>query len=173
MNDGLDWLGGRGRDGGIDRIPLPVPTGALSLCGKHAIAPDHEVAMGRCGASTVVCLVQRHEIVDRYPAYVTWLEAHEGTRALWHPVPDLHAPTLAEAVVLVDRLVERVRAGEHLLVHCAAGIGRAGTVAACLLVALGMSVDDSLAHVAAHRPMAGPEAGVQRQLVEDLAALHG
>lgn len=129
--------------------------------------------MQRCGATTVVCLVQRHEIGDRYPDYVNWLEHHEGSRSLWYPVPDLHAPSLDEAVTLVDRLLERVRADEHLLIHCAAGIGRAGTLATCLLVALGMALDDALSHLAAHRPMAGPEAGVQRRLVEDFAARYG
>ena len=50
-------------------------------------------------------------------------------------------------------------AGDGLLVHCGAGIGRAGTVAVALLVDMGVPLEDALAHVAAHRPMAGPEAG--------------
>jgi hypothetical protein len=35
---------------------------------------------------------------------------------------------------------------------------------------LGMTVDEALAHVDASRPGAGPEAGVQRDLVSELAA---
>ncbi|MEX0848055.1 MAG: protein-tyrosine phosphatase family protein, partial [Ilumatobacteraceae bacterium] len=56
-------------------------------------------------------------------------------------------------------------------VHCAAGIGRAGTTAVALLVLLGMTVDDALQHVRAHRPMAGPEVGSQLQFVRAVAAL--
>jgi hypothetical protein len=34
---------------------------------------------------------------------------------------------------------------------------------------LGMNSADALRHVREHRPMAGPEAGTQRQFIEDLA----
>ena len=173
MGDGLDWLGARGRDGGIDTIPLPIAEGGLSLCGKHAIGGDVAAALERCGATTVVCLVERHELLDRYPAYVEWLDRERDVRAVWFPIHDLHAPSLDDAVGLVEALVHRLRRGEHLLVHCAAGIGRAGTIATCLLIALGMDPESALAHLASHRPMAGPEVGAQRRLVEAYGALSG
>ena len=164
----MQWLGERGRDGGIDTVPLPIPSGGLSLCGKHAIGPDHAAAMSRCGATTVVCLVETHELADRYPDYLAWISTAADDR-VWVPVHDLHAPTLERATPFLDDLERRVRAGEHLLMHCAAGIGRAGTMAACLLVRLGMDAATALAHVAAHRPMAGPEAGPQADLVTAVA----
>ena len=77
---------------------------------------------------------------------------------------------LEEARSLLQRLRSLVDAGETLLVHCGAGIGRAGTVAACILMALGVGRDEALRTVAAHRPMAGPEAGAQRDAVDDFAA---
>lgn len=182
-DDGLGWLGSRGRDGGIDVVPLPVGSGVLSICGKHAIGPDPEAALLRSGATTVVCLVEQHELADRYPQYVNWLRSNttrpdgaafrSGERAVWLPVHDLHAPSAAQAVRLVDDLLGRLRRGEHLLVHCGAGIGRAGTVAACLLIALGMGHDAALEHLARHRPMAGPEVGAQRELVRTIADLRG
>lgn len=170
--DGLGWLTRRQRDGGIDRIPLPggVP-GALWLCGKHAIAPDYSAVFADVGATaTVVCLTEAHELSDRYPRYVEFLRAEQGRGALWWPIPDLHAPRLDEAVAIVGELVERLRRGEVLVMHCAAGVGRTGTIAVCVLVALGLPLDEALAHVAAHRPSAGPEVGAQRELVERFAA---
>jgi protein-tyrosine phosphatase len=74
-----------------------------------------------------------------------------------------------EARLLVAELVERLHSGQTLLVHCGAGIGRAGTLAACVLMGLGVPKDDALSTVAAARPMAGPEAGAQLDLVEALA----
>lgn len=168
------WLGPRGRDGGIDEIPLPpdpVVRGRLFLCGKHVVGPDPEAALERAGADTVVCLNERHELDDRYPAYVEWLRRHEGERAVWFPVPDLHAPAVERAVALLADLEQRLAGGRNLLVHCGAGIGRAGTVATGILMRLGMSAADALHHVGAHRPMAGPEAGVQRELVAELDRL--
>jgi hypothetical protein len=42
-------------------------------------------------------------------------------------------------------------------------------MAACVLVRLGASATHALDVVAAHRPMAGPEQGVQRDLVDAVA----
>lgn len=164
-----DWKRERSRNGGADRIPLPpgVP-GGLWLCGKHFVGPDVEEAMRKTGATTVVCLNQPPEIEDRYPAYVSWLSSDEA--AVWFPVPDLHAPDVDAAVAFVDALVERLRAGEVLLVHCGAGIGRAGTMAAAVLMALGLPMEDAISVVASSRPMAGPEAGAQLELLVALAA---
>ena len=70
---------------------------------------------------------------------------------------------------LIAQLRQRLDAGEGMIVHCGAGIGRAGTVATCLLMSLGVPRDEALATVAVHRPMGGPEVGVQRDLVDELA----
>jgi protein-tyrosine phosphatase len=53
--------------------------------------------------------------------------------------------------------------------HCGAGIGRAGTMAAALLITMGLPLSDATALVGTHRPMAGPEAGAQLQLLQALA----
>lgn len=165
------WPRGRARDGGIDRIPLPRPAGSLWLCGKHLVGPDPEAALRRVDATTIVCLTERHEIADRYPGYVDWLAEHRESRAVWFPIPDLHAPSLESVQPFVDGLVERLDGGEHLVVHCAAGIGRAGTMATCVLMTMGVDRDDALASVAASRPGAGPEVGAQRDLVDALAVV--
>lgn len=150
-------------------MPLPKDEGALWLCGKHAIGPDHAFAMHRTGASVVVCLVQEHELEDRYPAYLQWLKANDGDAAVWFPIHDLSAPSVRDTRIFIAELVERLGAGDRILMHCAAGIGRAGTMAVCLLMALGVGKDEALATVAAARPMAGPEVGAQLDLVEALA----
>lgn len=159
----------RSRNGGVDPIPLPIDTGGLWLCGKHFVGPDPEAALARVGGSTIVCLNEAVEFADRYPEYRAWIDANQPDRAIWFPVPDLHAPDLEPMRTLLDLLRARLESGDVLLVHCGAGIGRAGTVAAALLITLGVPLDDAVATVAHHRPMAGPEAGVQRDLLEALS----
>jgi protein-tyrosine phosphatase len=165
----MAWPHGRARDGGIDEIPLGGTEGRLFLCGKHAVGPDPEGALERAGATTIVCLNPVDELEPRYPEYVDWLRRNAPMRAVHHPVHDMHAPSPAEFAELVESLHARASAGERLLVTCGAGIGRAGTVAAGLLIRLGSSLDDALATVRAHRPMAGPEVGVQMELLEAYA----
>lgn len=165
------WLKRRQRDGGIDRVPLPAAVpGQLWLCGKHAIAPDPTAAIAEVGGSaTVVCLVERHELSDRYPDYVDWLDAAGHDTAIWQPIHDLHAPAEPQAAALVDELAERLRSGATLLVHCGAGIGRTGTIAICVLIGLGLDQATAERVVAEARPGAGPEVGAQRELVAWLA----
>lgn len=157
-------------DGGIHNIPLPIDSGGLWLCGKHYIAPKVEDVRQELGEPTVVCLTQRHELQERYDSYITWLETHHNTSALWVPVHDLNAPPLEEGIALLSRVTEGLHNNERFIVHCAAGIGRAGTTAVGVLMMLGMDPEVAASHVRAHRPMAGPEAGPQREFISALAA---
>lgn len=166
----MSWPSGRARHGGIDEIPLPGVAGRLWLCGKHAIGPSHEAALAEVDATGVVCLTEADELDGRYPEYLAWLQS-APQRAIWRPIHDLHAPPLEVATELVEAIVARLAAGERLILHCAAGIGRSGTVAVCVLVELGVPLDEALAVVAANRPMAGPEVGAQRDLVVEFASL--
>ena len=86
------WPIGRSVDGGLDRVPLPFGAGALWMCGKQRIGPDPEAVLRCTGATTIVCLTQRAELVDRYPGYVAWLDEHHPVRAIWYPVHDLCVP---------------------------------------------------------------------------------
>lgn len=162
------WRSGRSLDGGIDRIPVPGTAGTMWLCGKHLIGPDPVATIDELGVDTVVCLSQQHELVERYPHYVEWL-AEAGEHAIWHPVPDLHAPPLAEAEHLVDEILRRLDLGHTILVHCGAGIGRAGTIAAAVLIRRGVTLERALETVASSRPLGGPEAGAQTDLLRALA----
>jgi protein-tyrosine phosphatase len=139
------------------------------LCGKHAIGPDVEAALVNLQLDAVICLNERYELADRYPNYVRWLEVNQSDRAIWFPIHDLSSPGLATMMPIYQQAIERLRRGDGLLVHCGAGIGRAGTTAVALCMLLGMAQDEALSHVRAHRPMAGPEVGAQMDLVRELS----
>jgi protein-tyrosine phosphatase len=156
--------------GGVDQIPLPPDCpGELWLCGKHVMAVDAEANLAFTGGDHVVCLTQRHELIDRYPTYVAWLESNQTTRATWAATPDLGTLSADESLQLFRTLTNLVNNGTKLIVHCAAGIGRSGTAAVAILMLLGVEMREAEDIVAAHRPMAGPETGPQRELLENLA----
>lgn len=159
------WPRGRSRHGGIDEIPLPATVpGRLWLAGKHYVGPDGPAALASVGAATVVCLCEPFEYEHRYPDYAAWVTEAGIT---W-PVHDLHAPDVSEARRLVDVLAGRLDAGDGLIVHCGAGLGRAGTVAAAVLLRYGADLDDALSTIAAARPGAGPQSGVQLELLKQM-----
>ena len=155
----------------IDRIPLPSTAGALWLCGRNDVGPDPEAALAWADASTIVCLNHIDELAMRFPDYVDWLRANMGGRAIWYPIQNFRAPSARSVMPVVRMISDRLERGEGVVMHCAAGQGRAGTMAACVLMALGESPADAVRTVASHRVFAGPGSAAQWALVEGVAAL--
>lgn len=160
-----EWARNRHLHGGVDEIPTSGP-GALFLAGKHYVGPDPESALTAISATKVICLVERFELERRYDDYLVFLENDD--RAIWWPVMDFQAPDVAKAANMVKELSFLLSAGENVLVHCGAGIGRAGTLAAAVLVYQGVEVSTALQRVRAARPMAGPQSDAQEALLHEL-----
>lgn len=159
------WAKDRSLHGAIDEVPTGTQ-GRLLLAGKHYVGPDVERALAAVQATRVVCLVERFELERRYDAYLEFLERDD--RAIWWPVVDFHAPEVEQAAELVELLAARLDDGEALIVHCGAGIGRAGTIAAAVLIHQGHNVEHAKEIVRAARPMAGPQSDAQDELLAGL-----
>jgi hypothetical protein len=81
-----------------------------------------------------------------------------GIELLWFSVPDQSVPTLEEAQNIVCRVnsqllhgLQRSR-GERVVIHCLGGLGRSGTLTACVLRSRGLGPEEAMAAVRRVRP---------------------
>lgn len=154
----------------IDQVPLPSTDGALWLCGLADIVDDPVGVLAFAdGSSTVVCLNERDELERRFPTYAEWVRENKGGAVLWYPIRNFSAPGAGSMMPFLRMITKRLEAGEGVVMHCALGQGRAGTIAVCVLMLLGASLDEAITTVARHRTFAGPGERSQWRLVEEVA----
>ena len=135
----------------------PGKTDPNGMSGAWARDLDTDLdAIQRWGATAVVTLIEEHEF--------DLLDVHglpEGVRdrhmEWWHlPIQDGKSPPAQgfedEWAVAGEALRDRLCLGFDVLVHCRGGLGRAGTVAARLLVELGARPDEAMRRVRDVRP---------------------
>jgi atypical dual specificity phosphatase len=84
------------------------------------------------------------------------------------PVRDFTPPTVEQIKEFVDFADNYIAKGKAVVVHCAMGQGRTGTVLACYLVKEGFSPDKAIERIRALRPYS-IETAEQEKLVYDFA----
>lgn len=134
-------------------------------------------AIAAWGASTVVGLTEASEMTMLGRADMAAHLAAAGLTWVPAPIADYAAPDdiFDRAWPVLRRTVmERLSAGEKILIHCRGGRGRSGTVAAALLVASGIAPQEALRIVRAARPgaveTADQESWLSRQMAEEAPA---
>ena len=116
--------------------------------------------------SAVICLARDGEIADKSREYGQALrEGALPCAVIRFEIPDFGVPDDRESFLsLACEIAKRLLKGEHILIHCGFGIGRTGTLAECVLVALGQTVTE--AHRVVTEAGSGPEKGEQQELID-------
>lgn len=116
----------------------------------------------------VVCLTPVEEMEDLSPAYARAVSLREipfETEGSWMHLPARNFGTPADPQRFrqgITSIAQRLQAGDAVLLHCAAGMGRTGTAAACVLKSLGYDSATALRRIqeAGSNPQNALQSGV-------------
>ena len=151
---------------GITFCPGKVqPAAATGAWSRELDLDVQTIADG--GAAAVLTLVEDHELAA---LKVTGLGGEVKRRHmdwLFAPIPDVSTPDAAFETAWRETgegLRDRLRAGFDIVVHCKGGLGRAGMIAARLMVELGVPPDQAITEVRKVRPGAIETAAQERHV---------
>lgn len=143
---------------------MACPAGEAALAGELAL-------LRLSGVDVVLSLLMPEEERFLGVAEEERLAGESGLAFLRLPAPDMSVPDRAAAAAMAVDLADRLRAGEHVAVHCRAGIGRSSVAAALTLCALGLTPDEAVGAISQARGFRVPETRDQRAFVDAVAAL--
>ena len=125
----------------------------------------------REGLGTVVSLLEPAEVSELELASEPSLCVSRGIKFLSFPIPDRGVPASSAAFdSFLAPVVQTLRAGGSVGVHCRAGIGRAGLTAACILVRAGIPYPLAFPAISRARRVKVPDTEQQESWVRRFAA---
>ncbi len=125
--------------------------------------------LARADVTTLVGWITEPELVRVGAASLPSAAAAAGLRYERASVPDQQVPSEDEAEHAVRGILDALRRGERVAVHCLGGLGRSGTLAACVLVRCGMSADEAIRRVREARGPRAVETVAQEAFVQQFA----
>jgi protein-tyrosine phosphatase len=148
--------------------------------GRLAVAPrprggewlEDEIRSWKSGGvDVVVCLMEDWELAELDLSRESETCRAQGLSFIHFPIRDRGMPESAASVCMLAQTIAQHRASDrNVLIHCRAGIGRTGLVAACCLVADGVAAGEAFARIAEARGFPVPDTEDQMRWVENFSA---
>jgi len=130
------------------------------------------VAWHQAGIDSVLSLLTSEEEQDLDLKREAQEAKAQGMKFSSLPIPDREVPNSeSEVSAALDRLDADLAAGKNVVIHCRQGIGRTGLVAACLLIAKGLTPEVAVKTLSAARGNPVPETTEQRRWIDHYAAV--
>jgi protein-tyrosine phosphatase len=124
----------------------------------------------RAGVDVIVSLLEPEEAADlELAGRRAYCEAN-GIEFHSFPIPDRSVPAGFNIRKLVSNLDSKPSQGKNVAIHCRQGIGRAGLMAAALLIEHGLSPEEAIRRVSTARRIPIPKTEEQKLWPQSFAA---
>jgi len=100
-------------------------------------------------ATTIVTLIEQFEFTNLKIENLRVKVKELGMKSIWFPIKDGNIPKVGYEIfdVFISYLLDLLIYEENLIVHCMGGLGRAGTIATCILIKAGLNSKEALNRV--------------------------
>ena len=133
---------------------------------ERDLAVDLDRLVQEFGVDVLVCLLEDHEL-GRLQILGLVREAEaRGIAVVRLPIPDAGVlPNQQPVRELVESMTAAVATGKTVVIHCAGGLGRTGTVAGCFMVQHGMTAEEAIEALHRVRSRNSPETRGQEAFI--------
>jgi len=143
-----------------------IGSGSLSVMAKPESGQridDEFKGIRDFGIDRIVSLLEKQEAIDLGLGQEDLLAKKYDMEFVSFPIQDMGLPNSVEQYLQFSkRLHEECAGGLHTVVHCHAGIGRSGIIAAGVLLCSGYDPHDAISHISTKRGMKIPD--TQKQI---------
>jgi protein-tyrosine phosphatase len=129
--------------------------------------------IAKWGINRIVSLLEDKEAIDVGLGKERLLAEKNGMEFISFPIPDRGLPeSVCEYLDFTRRIYRETAGGLHTVVHCRAGIGRTGLIAAGVLLHCGFDPKEAFEHISRKRGVVVPDTEEQiHWVVKSYAAM--
>ncbi len=138
-----------------------IGSGSLSVMAKPVSGEwieDEFSSISMFGIDRIVSLLESHEVYDLGLEMEKTLSEKNGMEFISYPIPDRGLPnSIDDFLRFTKRLYNEAAGGLNTVIHCRAGIGRTGMIAAGVLLHCGFEPIEAFDLISKKRGVAVPD----------------